>query len=141
MDYRRRAEFASSIYENFNEREMTAEVLLSVDRADSGDYEELVVVPVVFTVCPTCDGKGKYTNPSIDEQGISEEEFERDPEFRKSYFSGRYDIPCEACKGKRVVLALDESRAGMTLTRRVRAHARAVERTHQEMIHDAEMGW
>lgn len=141
MDYRRRAEFASSIYENINERDMTAEVLLPVDDPASDDYEELVTVPIVFTVCPTCDGKGQYTNPSIDEEGITPEEFERDPDFRESYFAGRYQIPCGACKGKRVVVTLDAEQAGMILTRRVRQQARAAERTMQDMIHDAEMGW
>jgi hypothetical protein len=62
-----------------------------------------VVVPFVWAVCGLCDGKGKHVNPSIDCGGISGEEFDEDPDFRDAYMSGRYDVECGECHGRRVV--------------------------------------
>lgn len=68
------------------------------------DENEEVSYKAAYVVCPTCDGKGKHVNPAIDSHGISQEEFDEDPEFRSSYFSGHYDIPCNGCEGRRVIL-------------------------------------
>jgi len=59
-------------------------------------------IPAIFTVCGTCDGKGKHVNPAIDSQGLSREDFDQDPDFEEDYFKGVYDIPCNECHGKRV---------------------------------------
>lgn len=59
--------------------------------------------PAKFDVCGTCEGRGSHVNPSIDRNGITEEEFNEDPDFRESYFSGAYDMQCVECKGLRVV--------------------------------------
>lgn len=64
-----------------------------------------VPVRAHFEVCGMCRGHGKVVNPSIDCGGISEEDFDRDPDFREEYFAGRYDISCPECKGLRVVPA------------------------------------
>lgn len=64
--------------------------------------------PCRFVVCDTCGGKGSHVNPSIDAHGITQEEFDEDPEFRENYFSGAYDVPCYECHGKRVVPEIDE---------------------------------
>ena len=61
-------------------------------------------VAVRFEVCPTCDGRGLYVNPSIDSHGISGEEmYELGPDFMEDYRSGMYDITCVTCEGQRVV--------------------------------------
>jgi len=60
-------------------------------------------VPARFQVCGTCDGRGKHINPSIDSQGLSHEDFDSDPDFAESYFSGKYDVTCEECFGRNVV--------------------------------------
>jgi len=60
--------------------------------------------PAKYDVCPNCDGKGKYVNPSIDSNGLSSEDFAEDPDFREDYFSGRYDIQCRSCNGRNVIL-------------------------------------
>lgn len=60
-------------------------------------------IPGGLIVCPICEGKGKYVNPSIDSHGISAEEFEEDPDFDESYFRGDYDIICTCCDGRNVV--------------------------------------
>lgn len=56
-----------------------------------------------FTVCPTCDGHGKHVSPSVDANGIGQDEFDDDPDFAEAYFGGRYDVPCYQCSGQRVV--------------------------------------
>lgn len=68
------------------------------------DGEEVThTVPIKFEVCPTCDGKGTHTNPSIDCNGLSRDDLYEDPDFAEDYFSGRYDVPCYECGGERVV--------------------------------------
>lgn len=72
---------------------------------------EMVVFPSKFEVCHRCRGEGKHVNPNIDgDSGISQEDFDRDPDFREDYFSGVYDIPCLDCKGLRVTAVIDEDR-------------------------------
>lgn len=62
-----------------------------------------------YVVCYRCDGEGKHVNPAIDGNGITPEEFEHDPDFKEAYFAGHYDVTCEECGGKRVVLeAIDD---------------------------------
>jgi len=76
---------------------------------EDGDTE-VVELPAYYEVCPRCEGKGKHVNPSIDEHGITEEEWEHDwdEESREAYLSGRYDVTCHECGGKRVVKVVDE---------------------------------
>jgi len=64
-------------------------------------------VNLCYEVCPTCEGRGKVVNPSIDCGGLSQDDFDDDPDFRESYFSGSYDIQCPQCGGKRVVPVLN----------------------------------
>lgn len=60
-------------------------------------------IPGGLVVCPICEGKGHYVNPSIDSQGISTEEFAEDPDFAESYVRGDYDMTCKCCNGHNVV--------------------------------------
>lgn len=62
-----------------------------------------VNLPVKLDVCPNCQGKGSHVNRNIDSHGITAEEFAEDPDFEEAYFSGVYDVPCDECKGLRVV--------------------------------------
>jgi hypothetical protein len=44
----------------------------------------------------------------MDGNGITQSEmYELGEEFQENYFSGKYDIPCQECKGNRVVPAID----------------------------------
>ena len=63
----------------------------------------IVTVPIVFTVCPVCEGRGTHVNPSIDGGGLSREDFDNDPEFEEDYFSGFYDVRCGLCEGHAVI--------------------------------------
>lgn len=95
MDYRDVASHKRKWYRDFDEKAMEVVVELN---------EEDITIPVVFEVCPTCLGKGKYVNPSIDAQGIGMDEWcDWGEEERYSYSSGAYDITCCECNGKRVV--------------------------------------
>lgn len=79
------------------------------------------VLPSRFEVCDVCDGKGVHVNPNIDRNGISGEQFADDPDFRDDYFAGVYDVPCNRCRGKRVVAVVDETRCDPRLLEMYRA--------------------
>lgn len=61
---------------------------------DDGDEVEFEV-PWRWEICSRCRGHGKHVNPNIDGHGLSQEDFEEDPDFRESYFAGVYDVACE----------------------------------------------
>lgn len=71
-----------------------------------------VVVAGKKVVCWKCQGEGKHTNPAIDGNGISAEEWENDwdEDSREGYLNGRYDICCEECGGLRVLTVVDEEK-------------------------------
>jgi hypothetical protein len=79
---------------------------------DDDDGNEISVsLPATFVVCPTCEGHGTHLREGIREHAYTREEFEEsfDDEEREEYFrhGGRYDVTCEQCGGKRVVLEVD----------------------------------
>ena len=65
-----------------------------------------VELPTKWEVCDLCDGEGKHVNPAIDCGGLRED-WADDPDFRRDYFGGRYDVPCNLCGGKRVIKGVD----------------------------------
>jgi hypothetical protein len=72
-----------------------------------------VIFKTAYQVCGICQGRGKHVNPSIDCGGITESEWsEWGHEEQDNYMNGSYDQQCAECKGKRVVLAMTESKAG-----------------------------
>ena len=67
--------------------------------------ERQVEVFVPYEVCSRCEGEGHHGNTAFD--GTSTEWwYENDPtgENLRDYIDGRYDVTCEKCRGKRVVL-------------------------------------
>jgi hypothetical protein len=94
-------------YESFDEKSMVATVTVYDGEAD---IEEELDIPVKFEVCPTCEGRGKHVNPSIDCDGLTAKDFREDPDLADGYFSGRCDVTCYGCGGNRVVPVPDESR-------------------------------
>jgi hypothetical protein len=78
-------------------------MVVEVEDLETGE-ESTVEVPAEYEVCGLCNGKGKHVNPSIDAHGLSSEDFAEDPDFAEEYFSGFYDISCNECGGRRVVL-------------------------------------
>lgn len=119
-DRRVRAMEAESLFENFDESAMTAEYIYETDEGD----EVTEQVHMRFEVCDLCDGRGKVANPSIDCGGLTREDFDEDPDFRESYMSGRYDISCPQCHGKRVHAVLDERATQPELLTRIQTKQR-----------------
>ena len=70
-------------------------------------------IPLRRIVCPCCDGRGHYVNPSIDGNGLSWEDIDNlgGDDFMTDYLGGAYDIPCEECHGANVVDDIDRSNA------------------------------
>ena len=79
-------------------------------------------LPWKWEICPTCDGRGKHVNPSIDSGGLTSRDFYEDPDFRDEYMSGRYDVTCYQCGGRSSVPAVDLDR--LTPEQRDRLEAR-----------------
>ena len=71
------------------------------------DNDDEITLATKYEVCANCHGTGRTVNPSIDGHGLTNSDFSEDPDFRESYFAGAYDITCQYCQGKRVLLAVD----------------------------------
>lgn len=96
---------------------------------------EGVWVEVRFEVCPVCDGRGTYVNPSIDAHGLTSEDFE-DDDFAEDYLGGRYDIVCRLCQGDNVVpVPVDPEVLNAVLER-----ARDLHQMHNEMLAEMRVG-
>jgi hypothetical protein len=68
-----------------------------------------IAIPARYEVCGRCHGTGKHVNPSIDGHGISgDDECWDDDDFRENYFGGLYDVTCQQCDGRNVVLIPDD---------------------------------
>jgi hypothetical protein len=104
-DSRVRAAARPKWYDSLDERTMMADAIVYNDDGD----EEVHEVPYRFEVCPTCDGHGVHVNPGIDCNGLTARDFEEDPDFQDEYLSGRYDVACYGCGGRRVVPVPNES--------------------------------
>lgn len=71
-------------------------------RNRDSEYRFCVRVDTKFEVCDQCRGSGKIVDPNIDCCGLTQEDFDEDPDFYDDYMSGRYDQTCPRCNGKRV---------------------------------------
>lgn len=91
-------------------RSTTPKITLEIEDPETGGLVEHQL-PAKFEVCHRCEGRGTHTNPSIDGNGLTAEDFEEaGPDFKDDYLSGVYDVPCELCKGERVIPVLDKAR-------------------------------
>lgn len=78
-------------------------------QVDDAGNEVPVKVSAHYEVCPTCQGKGSHVNRAIDGHGMTYDEmYDAGTEFVEDYLGGTYDVPCEECKGLRVVLVANE---------------------------------
>ena len=67
-------------------------------------YAEELKLHAEFEVCQNCGGRGSHSKHL---GSFTSEEFEEtfwDDGDREDYFRGGYDMQCEICRGKRVVL-------------------------------------
>lgn len=125
-DPRVRAKESDGLTRNIEDMTLTWMRTIEDDERDDpaiealGDVDEVeVIFPGKYVVCPTCDGKGKHVNPSIDAGGIGEDdEFwvdDIDDDGESMYASGRYDVTCYRCAGRATWLVIDEARADATM--------------------------
>jgi predicted methyltransferase len=112
----------------------------TIDLEDDDGEEESVTVALKYEVCPTCEGRGKHVNPSIDCNGLTAEDFAEDPDFREEYMSGRYDVACYECKGKRVVLDLDRDNVDSAVLARINMMLKEREDDERERAAERRMG-
>lgn len=106
MDHRYTGQSRREFYqERFDGSAMTLTITYD---GDDPEEETSVALPARFAVCETCEGHGSHVNPSIDDQGLTAEDFYDDPDFEEEYRSGSYDVPCYECQGLRVVPRVDE---------------------------------
>lgn len=91
----------------------------------NGDGDEELEIAARYEVCDRCRGEGKHVNPAIDGNGITQSEaLDLDEDFWESYRDGAYDVTCEECRGKRVVLVVDEDSADRATLALYRGHQR-----------------
>lgn len=86
---------------------------IEIEVMDEDGNECTHTLPAQYAVCAHCEGHGTHLSPSIRDHAYTREEFEDafwNEEDRRAYFQrgGKYDVPCERCKGLRVVLVPDE---------------------------------
>jgi hypothetical protein len=107
MDIRIKATLTKKWYGALDLSDMTANVYYW-----EGDEEIMESVPFMFEVCSTCKGTGFYTNPNIDSNGITEDEFNEEWSFeeQQDYINGKYDMPCATCDGQCVIPVVDPNR-------------------------------
>ena len=105
---------------------------------DDGTEVEL---PTKFEVCGRCEGRGTHVNPSIDGNGLSQEDFdEAGPEFYEDYMGGVYDVTCYTCGGRNVVAVVDEERCNPAHLEAYRAHQQAEYEYRMEAAAERRMG-
>ena len=75
------------------------------EETEDVEYE----VPGKYEVCWRCNGTGKHDHEAF-ENGLTQSDFDEDPDFREEYMRGSYDVQCSACRGLRVVVEPDEER-------------------------------
>lgn len=73
------------------------------DICDGELPERFVVRHGKRMVCPACNGEGRHVAASVDAHGLTQADFNDDPDFAERYFGGAYDVECGTCKGRNVV--------------------------------------
>lgn len=111
----------------FDEARMVFVVDINHEVEIDGEWEEVeerFAFPAKFEICHTCGGKGSHVNPGVDCGGLTRDDFSDDPDFESEYFSGRYDVTCYECSGKRVSPTIDEDAipAGSDLEKALEAY-------------------
>lgn len=73
---------------------------------DHGDETEHKL-PSCWDICPRCSGNGTHDHP-VFSNGLSQEDFDEDPDFKDAYMRGEYDVVCGECNGSGKVLVPNE---------------------------------
>lgn len=86
-------------------------ITITYTNPDDEEVEE--TLPAHHVVCEECEGTGFHLRGSLHGAAFSMNDFHQcfeEPEDQEEYFrhGGRYDQVCSQCKGKNVVLVVDE---------------------------------
>jgi len=113
---------------------------INITYFDQEGNEIAASLPGKNEVCSKCEGHGTHLNPSIGEHAYSAEEFYDsfpEEEDREQYFQrgGIYDVPCEKCHGKNVILVVDEDAC---TTSAQKAHLEAYNKYQDQVAQDRE---
>ncbi len=82
---------------------------IEVELYTDDGYEETFTLPSKNEICSRCEGYGSHTNPNIDGNGITEDEWsEWSYDEKETYRNGGYDVVCEECHGAKIVQVPDE---------------------------------
>jgi len=143
-DPRTRAAREGQWWDTFDDRNMTATKELTIydDETDEETVEDFTF-NIRFEVCSLCNGKGSHVNPSIDSGGLSQDDFDYDPDFEEDYHSGRHDVSCNQCNGKRVVPVIDDRSLTDDQKRALKImeeYAEDERRHHAEVMSEMRMG-
>ena len=104
-------------------------------------------LPARHEVCQRCEGHGTHLTPSIGNHAYSSEEFEQEfseDEDREAYFErgGKYDVTCEVCDGKNVVLVVDEEACQTAEQKEIlQTYTRSQRESEQEAAADRRTRW
>lgn len=104
---------------------------------EAGD--ESHTVPAIYQVCPRCQGHGHHDHPAF-VNGISDEEFREDPDFRDDYLAGKHDVSCEECHGDRVVLVPNRDAIDPHVLARLDEHNQALAEMRATQAAERRMG-
>lgn len=114
----------------------TTALLKDWSQEDAEGEPMVIKVECEFEVCPTCNGRGSYVNPNIDRHGLTQEDFDEDPEFFEEYQSGMYDLECGHCQGMRVIpIPLDKD-----MLKRIRQEEMEMEAYYAEVQAEINFG-
>jgi|688.fasta_scaffold299450_2 hypothetical protein len=137
MDSRDFARKMGDWYKSIDKVAFTATVSYNNWDNDDNEVEETFTVPFKYTVCSLCNGVGTHVNPSVDSNGLTSEDFAEDDDFRESYFSGAYDMPCNKCHGKGLTPEYDETRASPEIKKKMTSYLKYRKDVAEDMVNDA----
>ena len=104
---------------------------------DNGD-EVVIEVAGKHDVCPECEGHGKVLCEGLRGVAFTHEDMsEAGPDFREDYMSGRYDVQCPECHGRRVVVVPDEQYMSDEQKAQLKSHYLQLEAEAQWAAEDA----
>ena len=83
---------------------MSARFRFTLFTDDGGERE--LDLPGRWEICDRCRGAGSHDHPAFS-NGLTQEDFDEDPDFKGDYLAGCYDVRCDECEGSGKVIVPD----------------------------------